>query len=362
MRPVAEQAGEKKHEATPYRRAKAREEGNVARSQDLGSAVLLLVGVVALDWFGPGLYGQLMGMVRSAMAESTYTSADPRTQIALLARLGWASSTSLLPLLGVMLTTAVVVHVGQTGLLWLPDKLNIDPSRINPLQGFSRLFSVANASRLGFGLFKIAVVVLVLGIGLWLRWDELLALGGQRVEGVGAFVWTTTIDLVRQAALALVGLALLDFGFQKWKYENDLRMTDEDLREEMKATQGDPQTKARRRRVAKQIAAQRLQADVPKADVVVTNPTHLAVALQYDPKTMKAPVVVAKGAELIAARIRQLALSHGIPVIERKPLAQALFKSVEIGQSIPFEHYAAVAELLKYVYQVKGRSVKELIQ
>ncbi len=181
-------------------------------------------------------------------------------------------------------------------------------------------------------------------------------------EGVGAYVWTVTIDLVRQAAFSLLILAIVEFGFQKWKYEQDLRMTDEEVREEMKSTQGDPQIKARRRRVQRELASQRLMADVPKADVVVTNPTELAIALKYDPKTMKAPIVLAKGADAVAARIRKIALENGIPIVERKPLAQALFKNVDIGKPIPNEQYAAVAEVLKYVYQVKKQSVSDLLK
>jgi flagellar biosynthetic protein FlhB len=157
-------------------------------------------------------------------------------------------------------------------------------------------------------------------------------------------------------------LAVIDYAFQRWRYEQDLRMTDEELREEFKMTQGDPQTKARRRRVQRELAAQRLQADVPKADVVVTNPTELAIALKYDPYTMKAPIVIAKGAALVAARIRKIALESGIPIVERKPLAQALFKQVDIGKPIPVTEYNAVAEVLKYVYQVQGKKMPDLSQ
>ena len=170
------------------------------------------------------------------------------------------------------------------------------------------------------------------------------------------------IELCRNVAIALVVLSVVDYAFQRWKYEQDLRMTDEDLREEMKMTQGDPHTKSRRRKVQRELAQQRLSVDVPKADVVVTNPTELAIALQYDPKTMKAPIVLAKGADLVAAKIRKIALENGIPIVERKPLAQALFKQVDVGKPIPLSEYAAVAEVLKYVYQVKGKSVNELTE
>ncbi|MFN7894435.1 MAG: flagellar biosynthesis protein FlhB, partial [Pirellula sp.] len=217
-------------------------------------------------------------------------------------------------------------------------------------------------TRLGFGLVKISLVAGILIGGVWGRWDAILALGTAELSVVGKFVWTTMIELCRNVAIALVVLSVVDYAFQRWKYEQDLRMTDEDLREEMKMTQGDPHTKSRRRKVQRELAQQRLSVDVPKADVVVTNPTELAIALQYDPQTMKAPIVLAKGADLVAAKIRKIALENGIPIVERKPLAQALFKQVDVGKPIPLSEYAAVAEVLKYVYQVKGKSVNELTE
>lgn len=359
---MADQAGEKKHEASQHRRDKAKEEGNVARSQDLGSAVLLLVSIVVLDWFGPSIFQTIVTMITDQLQHDGYWESDSRTPLVTFVDLVRRSSLALLPLMGTVFLAAVLVNVGQSGILWIPEKLGFDFSRIDPLKGFGRLFSIQNVTRLGFGLLKIAMITIILLLGLWNRADEMMRLSGLSVEYVGTFVWRTTIDLSTQVAWSLVILAVLDYGFQKWKYEQDLMMTDEDLREEIKSTQGDPQMKARRRRVQREIASQRIASDVPKADVVITNPTELAIALQYDPKTMKAPIVVAKGAELVAARIRKIALEHGIPVVERKPLAQALFKSVDVGRAIPIEQYAAVAEVLKYVYQVKGKSIPDLLK
>ena len=153
-------------------------------------------------------------------------------------------------------------------------------------------------------------------------------------------------------AVVLLVLALLDYLFQKWQHSRDLRMTKQEVREEMKRMDGDPMVKQRRARVARQLALQRVGQAVPQADVVVTNPTHFAVALKYDSATMTAPKVVAKGADFMALRIRQLAMTHGVPLIERKPLARALYANVEVGQEVPQEHYTAVAELLAYVYRV----------
>ena len=359
---MAEQAGDKKHDASPYRREKAREEGKIVKSQDLGSSLLLLIGVVVLDFTGPQIYQTMSGIIVDQLQQPLYWYTDSRTPLVTTVSLFQKASFAIIPLFAAVFVAAVSINLGQTGFLWLPDKLNFDFSNINPMQGMSRLFSLQNATRLGFGLLKIAIVTIVLVLGLWSRWDALLSLSSLPVESVGTFVWTTTIDLIRRVAVALVVLAVLDFGFQKWKYEQDLKMTDEEVREEIKSTQGDPQTKARRRKVQREIASQRLISDVPKADVIITNPTELAIALQYNPKTMKAPIVIAKGAELVAARIRKIALENGIPIVERKQLAQILFKNVDIGKPIPTEQYAAVAEVLKYVYQVRNRSIDDLLK
>lgn len=357
---MADSSGEKKHEATEYRRQKAREEGNVARSQDLSSAILLFAGVMLLDFTGQELFRTMAGIVAEQISSPIEWELDARTAILQFISMVGKGSLAVLPLMGGVFVTALVVHYAQVGPLWLPDKLGFDITRINPISGFQRMFTILNASRMGFGLIKIGLVAGILLMGVWTRWESILALGAAGVETVGQFVWTTMIDLCRNVAAALLILSAIDYGFQRWKYEQDLMMTDEEMREEMKMMQGDPQIKSRRRRVQRELAQQRLHSDVPKADVVVTNPTELAIALKYDPLTMKAPIVLAKGASLVAARIRKIALENGIPIVERKPLAQALFKQVEIGQPIPVTEYAAVAEVLKYVYQVQGKSITDL--
>jgi flagellar biosynthetic protein FlhB len=166
-----------------------------------------------------------------------------------------------------------------------------------------------------------------------------------------ALVYALAVKL----AVILLLLAFLDWAYQRWQRERDLRMSKQEIKEEYKRMEGDPLIKQRRARVARQLAMQRISQAVPKADVIVTNPTHFSIALQYDPKTMKSPKVVAKGADFMAMRIRQIAAIHGIPLVERKPLAQALYKSVEVGQEVPSQFYAAVAEVLAYVYRLSGR-------
>jgi len=353
-------SGEKKHDASPYRRQQAREKGQVARSQDMGSALVLLLAVLALRWWGPQIAEAVGRLMKAGFTQTRYWKMDSHAAAGLVAGSVLECLTALLP---VMLTVCAVVLVNnwfQIGFLFLPDKITLDWKRIDPLAGTKRLFELPNIARLGFGLLKIGLVVLVIVLGIWGRWETIMQAQTLTVGEVGLLVWDTTIDMCLRTAVVLLLLAVLDYGFQWWKMEQDLKMTDEELREEIKMMNGDPQIAARRRAVQRQLVMNRMRSDVPTADVVITNPTELAIAIKFDAQTMPAPVVVAKGAGHVAARIRKLALDSGVPIVERKPLAQALFKHVDVGHTIPVEQYAAVAEVLRYVYQLQGKPLPKM--
>jgi flagellar biosynthetic protein FlhB len=250
---------------------------------------------------------------------------------------------------------AILVHLAQVGILFLPQKLAPDFSRVDPLKGAKRLFSMTNLVRLAFGIFKIGVVIAVAYWSIREYDDTILTLAILPVDEIAWLIGDILLSTCLKIGIALLILAILDYGFQKWKHEQDLRMTSQEVREEMKTLQGDPQVMARRRQVQRQLVMNRLQSAVPQADVVVTNPTELAIAIQYDPTTMAAPIVVAKGAGVLAQRIRRLALENDVPIVERKPLAQALYRDVDVNHPVPSERYAAVAEVLRYVYELKGK-------
>jgi flagellar biosynthetic protein FlhB len=230
-----------------------------------------------------------------------------------------------------------------------------DLSRIDPLKGFGRLFSLTNLVRLAFGIFKVAIVAGVAYASLKGHRDEILAASGMALPEMAAFLVDLLLSTALKVALALLLLAILDFGFQWWKQEQDMRMTTQEVREEMKNLQGDPQVISRRRACSGSWSSIG-SSTVPRRRRHHQS-TRLAVAIQYDPETMSAPVVVAKGAGVMAQRIRKLALEHGIPIVEKKPLAQALFKEVDINHPVPHQMYSAVAEILAYVYQLKGKSL-----
>jgi flagellar biosynthetic protein FlhB len=192
---------------------------------------------------------------------------------------------------------------------------------------------------------------------LWRRREEILAAAAMDAPQLGKFLIDISLSATLWVGLALVILAILDYAGQRWKHEQDLKMTHQEVREEMRNLQGDPQIVARRRAIHRQMVTNRISSAVPKADVIVTNPTELAIAIQYDPVNMAAPIVVAKGAGVLAARIRKLAIEHNIPIVERKPLARLLYKEVNIGHPVPTDAYAAVAEVLAYVYQLTGKKL-----
>lgn len=351
---MAEHFGDKSQEPTPYRREQARREGHVAKSQDLASAVLLIGALLGLLYFGGAVVEFLGGLAQTHLGGDSWKTFDRAAAVAEWHVVMWGLGRVLLPLFALMLAVAVLGNVLQMGLHFLPQKLAPDLSRVDPIKGFSRLFSLSNGVRLGFGVFKILVVA---GVAFWSVWSErqaILSSSVLEVPQIAVFVAQVTLWTCLKIGLALLVLALFDYGYQRWKHEQDLRMTPQEVREEMKRLQGDPQILSRRRAVQRQLVLNRLNTTVPRADVVVTNPTELAIALRYDPDAMAAPIVIAKGAGLLAQRIRRLALENDIPVVERKELARILYKEVEINQAIPAAQYAAVAEVLRYVYQLKG--------
>jgi len=357
---ASEDFGDKTHEATPYRRQKAREEGQVVRSQDLASAGLLIAGLLILWYFSRGLSDSLGRLTTEHLGGDAWLTTDSAIVVHHTFFLAGRLAVALLPILGLLMVGAVVAHMGQFGFLYLPEKVALDWQRINPLQNYGRIFSMSNAVHLGFGLLKVLLIVIVAGWSLWGERGKLMGLSAQSTPEIGAYLLTVLLWTSLKVGASLAVLALFDYGYQYWKHEQDLRMTTQELKEEIKTQQGDPQIAAKRKQVQRQMVLRRLNNTIPKADVIVTNPTELAIALQYDAEKMPAPIVIAKGAGVLAQRIRRLALESSVPIVERKELARALYANVEIGQQVPAEQYAAVAEVIRYVYQLKKKPLPGL--
>jgi len=353
---MAESSFEKTEAPTPRRRQEARQDGSVARSTDLTAALVLLASIVLLHIFGLKLLGAMKTIVYVMLASPVGTgyagAEDVRALIGGSAPMVLAAVAPVC--LGIM-SVALIATVGQVGLMLTPKPLQPKLSRLSLLKGAKGLFDARAGMRLAMSLLKIAVIALVAIITIYHDMPQVLLLCQldpmPMFGGASELVYALALKLV---AVLLI-LALLDYAFQRWQHERDLRMTKQEIKEELKRMEGDPMVKQRRARVARQLALQRIGQAVPQADVVVTNPTHFAVALRYDTDTMTAPKVVAKGADFMALRIRQLAMAHSVPLVERKALARALYSNVEVGQEIPPKFFNAVAEILAYVYRLSHR-------
>lgn len=356
---MAESSGDKKHSASDQRRRKAREEGQVVRSQDLASAALLIGSLLVLRWRGPLLAESFAQLFTESMRHNGPDVINDQQASHLLGRMALDTAWQAVPIMAMMFVTAIFCHVLQTGPMLVTSKLAPDFNNINPISGAQRLFSLSSTMRLAFGLMKVAIVSAVAYYAVLQWYEAVLGMAGLSIVHLAATLFRCCLDTGLWIGSALLILAILEYAYQWWKYEKDLSMTDQEMREEFKESQGDPQILMKRRQIQRQMAMSRLGKEVPRADVVVTNPTELAVAIRYDFNTMAAPVVVAKGAGVIAQRIRRLALEHEIPIVERKPLAQILYKTVDVGGVVPMEQYKAVAEVLRYVYQLKGKTLPQ---
>jgi flagellar biosynthetic protein FlhB len=354
---MAESSGDKKHIATERRRRQAREEGQVVKSQDLTSAALLLAALGTLWTYGSPAAEYMAVAIQDSLTVDRIGALGTADAAHWLLNYSGRLAAITVPILLAMFVAAVLVNVTQTGFLFTTKKLAPNLSHISPLSGVKRILSLQGFMRLGFGLFKVLVIATVAYFAIRHYQGSILNMAELSVPQIATTMFDTLMGTGVWIGVALFVLAILEYAFQKWKNEQDLMMTDQEMRDEMKETEGDPQMAARRRQVQRQMMMQRAETEVPKADVVVSNPTELAIAIKYDPLTMPAPIVVAKGAGLLAQKIRRVALEHGVPVVERKPLAQVLYKTVDVGDVIPADQYQAVAEVLRYVYQLQGKQI-----
>jgi flagellar biosynthetic protein FlhB len=351
---MATYADDKTEAPTPRRRTEARSKGQIAKSQDLTSAVLLLAAFGGLYFFGPPLCQMLTAMIVVALSGDTPESLNALRPLA--STMGLQLGRHLLPLIGGLFLVTLVVLFAQVGWLFTWQPLMPSLNKVNPLTGIMRLFSARSAMMAAINLFKLFFVGGVAYLTLSGSAAGVLSAASLDFQDIIVLSATLTFELGMKLAAALMILALVDFLWQRYRHERDLRMTKEEVKDELRSMEGDPHIKRRRRQLQLQLALQRLRKDVPTADVIVTNPTHYAVAIKYDSDTMEAPRIVAKGADYVALRIRQLASELGIPMVERKPLAKALYETVEVGQYVPEKFYRAVAEILAYIYELTGRS------
>jgi len=354
-------SGEKTEPASPRKREEAREKGQVARSGDLNSALLLIGASLILHILSSTLLAgvaRVMGASWGGISGGVFSVDAVIHQgvhwLPILLRL-------LLPLLLGLMVIALAVNVLQIGFRITTKPLELDITKLDPIKGAKRILSRRGVMRLVFGLVKLTIVGLVLWSGyeailLDSSEDHLASLLHATTEQAWSYSMSQLFGLAMRAGIALLLLAIVDLAYQRWQHEQDLRMTKQEVREELKRMEGDPKLKERRRRIQQQLALQRMMHDVPAADVVITNPTHFSCALKYDEESMAAPRLVAKGQDHIALRIRELAREHGVAVVEEPPLARSIFSTTEVGEEIPPDLYQAVAEVLSFVFRTDERT------
>lgn len=349
-------ASERTERATPRRREQARRRGQVPRSTDLTSALALLASAFFLPWYAAWAGRSLWTYLQRSFGEPLPRDLSPERVL----ELTWISGTTFLqltlPILALFLFVGMGATLAQAGVVFAPEVLKPDLRRIDPFAGFGRLFSRRSLFETGKALFKIGVVIALTYPLIRRDLPRYADLTGANPSIIARAIGLSIRDLVLRISAAYLALAIADYAFQRWDLEQRLRMTRQEVKEELRQTEGDPEIKGRIRRLQRQYAMQRMMAQVPQATVVVTNPTHLAVALRYESGKMRAPVVVAKGAGAVAERITAVARQHAIPVLRNQPLAQALFRSVEVGQEIPTKLYEAVADIIAYVYRLRRSS------
>jgi flagellar biosynthetic protein FlhB len=344
---------EKTESATPRRLEKAREEGQIVRSRELTSFALLAAGFYGV-WAMSGLIGDhLVSMLRGALMFNHASVFETRRMLIGAGTASREGFYALIPILAMTGLAALLSPLALGG--WHVSAASLQPkfSRLDPIAGLGKMFSINGPIQLGMSLAKTLVVGAIGGVSIWNRHDEILALATQPLTVALA----NTAHLIAVCCgITVAGMFLiagLDVPYQIWNYNKKLRMTKEEVKREHRESEGDPQLKGRIRAQQRAIARRRMMVNVPKADVVVTNPTHFAVALRYSDGEMRAPKVVAKGVNLVALRIREIAVENNVPLLEAPPLARALYHNVELDREIPGQLYGAVAEVLAWVYQLR---------
>lgn len=347
--------GEKTEKPTSKKKREARNKGQVVQSKDLASAISLLTVFFGLDLMKEYLIQRLLGLTRivtSAMEEADQLSEASYA----LKLLGYTFENILLiimPVLSLALVTGVMVSYFQVGNLFTTKTLMPKFDKINPINGFKRLFSVRSLVELAKSVSKASVLMYITGSYVLSRQMDIMKVFDMNVYQIAALMWEILFNVMIRSVIVLLVIGVLDFAYKRWQNEKDLMMSKQEIKDEYKMTEGDPKIKGKIRQKQREISMGRMMQEVPKADVIITNPTHFAIAIQYDPDKADAPKVLAKGKNLIAQNIKKVAEENEIPIVENKPLARALYAEVEIGDFIPEELYHAVAEVLAYVYKLK---------
>ena len=360
--------GDKKHDPTPWRLEKARQDGDVAKSEDLASAIILLLAVILLMTIGKHIAAALYEYTSTMLSDPILLIPEHEEADALKQSVQSLFHDTVIRFMKPMsvfflllVLTAILVNVFQIGFHWLPNKLGLDIKRIDPIKGFGRIFSMRSVVRFLMGIVKIVICSVVAWYAVESSIGEIMNLPESETGQIAVFLCWTLLLIALKVAAALVIIALIDLMYQRFQHSQKLRMSDQEVRDEHKQMIGDLQIIQKRRQFHQELVKKQQIQGTQDADVVVTNPTHYSVAIKFDAKTMDVPVVVAKGTDLIALQIRKIAAENGIPVVEKRELARTLFERVDIGgeiyNNVSLEHVNMLGEVLHYAYSLAGRNL-----
>lgn len=348
--------GEKTEKATPKRKKEAREKGQVLQSKEINSAFILLFAFLTLRVAGSFMNENILSFTNITLSEINNREhlftvngvSDMLVSVILV------TGKVVLPIVGITFLVGLICSYAQVGFLFTTKSLSVNLNRINPIEGFKKIFSKKSLVEFVKSLIKIGVVGYITFSYVLGQSENFINLLDMELSQIVYYLFQTTVNVAIRAAVVLIILAILDYVYQSWEYENELKMSKQEIKEEYKQMEGDPIIRSKIKEKQRQMSMRRMMQDIPKADVIITNPTHYAIAIRYDSASESAPCVLAKGKDIIAQNIRKVAVEYDIPIVENKPLARAVFYSVEIGAYIPPDLYQAVAEVLAYVYKLKN--------
>ncbi|MDF2986650.1 MAG: flagellar biosynthetic protein FlhB [Eubacterium sp.] len=347
---------DKTEKATPKKKSDARKKGQVFQSREMSASLILVLMVVSINAFGSIIYEQITQYIKKAFTE--YLTMTDAFDSGILAKLFIDGlivlAKTTLPLLLIATLAAFIVGYAQVGFLFTLETLKPKGNRINPFSGFKRIFSMRSVVELVKSIIKILIVAWVAYSYLKSKTNEVVTLMNQDLLDVLSFIGNAAFTVALRICIAMIIVGFLDYLYQRFDYEKSLKMTKQEVKEEYKQLEGNPEIKSKIKQKQRQMSMKRMMQEIPKADVVITNPTHFAVAIKYDVQKASAPYVVAKGQDYVALRIKQVANENKVQIVENKPLARTLFSTVDIGQAIPQELYQAVAEILAFVYNLKN--------
>ena len=348
-------SGEKTEKATPKKREETKKKGQVAKSVEINTAVILLSMFLFLLFGRQFLFDQFEHVMKEYLQHNLLKDLTNQNARSLLSQIYMQILILIGPFLGVAFIAAIVANVSQVGFIFSAEAISVKFDRLNPIQGFKKIYSLRAIVELVKSLLKITIVGAATFYVIWQSKQDILNLPYIGIREVAETIYNLVVKSGLYAAGSLLALATFDLFYQRFDFEKNIRMSKQDIKDEYKKSEGDPLIKSKIKQKQREIAMRRMMQEIPNADVIITNPTHYAVALKYDEEKRDAPFVVAKGVDYLALKIREIAKAHDIVTIENRPLARALYAQTEIGDEVPEEFFKAVAEILAYVYKLKRK-------